>query len=166
MTAPRDTIAELTPAVGRLLDKHLQLAKEWFPHELVPWGCGRDFVPGEAWDVDEHDVPDGLRSALFVNLLTEDNLPYYFNCIDGLYGSDDAWGTWARQWTAEEGVKTNPVFPDIAVGDVAVEFTRDDDLSVAVSDFAEEALSDADRLAQQAGDSAYAASLPESQRCG
>jgi CheY-like chemotaxis protein len=96
-------MAELTPAVGRLLDKHLQLAKEWFPHEFVPWGCGRDFVPGEAWDAHEHDVPDGLRSALFVNLLTEDNLPYYFNCLDGLYGSDDAWGTWARQWTAEEG---------------------------------------------------------------
>ena len=58
------------------------------------------------------------------------------------------------------------MFPDIAVGDVAVEFTRDDDLSVAVSDFAEDALDDGDRLAQQEGDSAYAATLPESQRCG
>jgi hypothetical protein len=72
----------------------------------------------------------------------------------------------AQKWTEREGVKTNPVFPDIAVGDVALEFTRDDDLSVAVSDFAEDALADADRLAQQEGDSAYAATLPESQRCG
>ena len=72
----------------------------------------------------------------------------------------------AQVWTEREGVKTNPVFPDIAVGDVAVEFTRDDDLSVAVSDFAEDALEDGDRLAQQEGDSAYAATLPESQRCG
>ena len=63
-------------------------------------------------------------------------------------------------------MKTNPVFPDISVGDVAVEFVRDDDLSVAVSEFAEDALADSDRLAQQEGDSAYAATLPESQRCG
>ena len=72
----------------------------------------------------------------------------------------------AQTWTAREGVQTNPVFPDLEIGDVAVEFSRDDDLSVAVSDFAEEALGDADRLAEQQGDSAYAASLPESQRCG
>ena len=72
----------------------------------------------------------------------------------------------AQEWTEREGVRTNPVFPDIAVGDVAVEFARDSDLSVAVSDFAETALGDADRLAQQEGDSAYAATLPESQRCG
>ena len=55
------------------------------------------------WDANDHDLPDGVRSSLFVNLLTEDNLPYYFHLLDGLYGSDDAWGTWARQWTAEEG---------------------------------------------------------------
>lgn len=72
----------------------------------------------------------------------------------------------AQEWTEREGVRTNPIFPDIAVGDQAVEFARDDELSVAVSDFADEALGDLDRLAQQEGDSAYAAQLPESQRCG
>jgi acyl-[acyl-carrier-protein] desaturase len=45
----------------------------------------------------------GLRSALFVNLLTEDNLPYYFRTIEGLFGRDGAWGEWNRRWTAEEG---------------------------------------------------------------
>jgi acyl-[acyl-carrier-protein] desaturase len=103
MTSTTALIAELTPVVGRLLDTHLGLAKEWFPHELVPWGRGRDFAPEEVWDADAHDLADGVRSSLYVNLLTEDNLPYYFNVIDGMYGSDDAWGTWARQWTAEEG---------------------------------------------------------------
>jgi peptidyl-prolyl cis-trans isomerase SurA len=74
--------------------------------------------------------------------------------------------TIAQEWTEREGVTTNPVFPDLSIGDVSVEFARDDDLSVAVSDFAESALADADRLSQQEGDSAYAATLPESQRCG
>ena len=33
-----------------------------------------------------------MRSALFVNLLTEDNLPYYFRDIDGLFGRDERVG--------------------------------------------------------------------------
>jgi acyl-[acyl-carrier-protein] desaturase len=37
-----------------------------------------------------------------VNLLTEDNLPYYFHAISRHLGEDDVWGTWNRRWTAEE----------------------------------------------------------------
>jgi acyl-[acyl-carrier-protein] desaturase len=96
-------LAELTPVVADLLDTHLSRSKEWFPHELVPWSRGRDFEPGEVWDGGAEPLADGVRSSLFVNLLTEDNLPHYFRSIDALYGSDDAWGTWSRRWTAEEG---------------------------------------------------------------
>jgi acyl-[acyl-carrier-protein] desaturase len=87
----------------RLLERHLSSAKEWFPHELVPWSRGRDFVPGEAWDPSEVPMDAAVRSALYVNLLTEDNLPYYLNSIDRMFGSDSVWGTWVRRWTAEEG---------------------------------------------------------------
>jgi acyl-[acyl-carrier-protein] desaturase len=48
-------------------------------------------------------MPDGVRSALFVNLLTEDNLPYYFRTIEQMFGADSIWGVWVRRWTAEEG---------------------------------------------------------------
>jgi acyl-[acyl-carrier-protein] desaturase len=48
-------------------------------------------------------MPDGVRSALFVNLLTEDNLPYYFRTIEQMFGADSIWGQWVRRWTAEEG---------------------------------------------------------------
>ncbi|MGH2685577.1 MAG: acyl-ACP desaturase [Actinomycetota bacterium] len=93
---------ELTPVAEQLLERHLTTAKEWFPHELVPWSRGRDFEPGEAWDPDEAPLPDATRSALFVNLLTEDNLPYYFRTIERMFGADAVWGVWARRWTAEE----------------------------------------------------------------
>ena len=93
--------SELLPAVERLLDRHLGGAKEWFPHELVPWSRGRDFQPGEEWDPREFPLPEPVRDALFVNLLTEDNLPYYFQTIDGVFGPGP-WGVWARRWTAEE----------------------------------------------------------------
>jgi acyl-[acyl-carrier-protein] desaturase len=96
-------LTELEPVAARLLDAHLAAAKEWFPHELVPWSAGRDFAPGEVWTEDEAPMDPAVRSSLFVNLLTEDNLPYYFRTIEALFGVDSAWGTWVRRWTAEEG---------------------------------------------------------------
>ncbi|HET7486630.1 MAG TPA: acyl-ACP desaturase [Acidimicrobiales bacterium] len=99
---PSALLEELEPAVARLLDTHLAKSKEWFPHELVPWGRARDFEPDEEWDPREYPVPDGVRSALFLNLLTEDNLPYYSRTIQNVFG-EGAWGEWARRWTAEEG---------------------------------------------------------------
>jgi acyl-[acyl-carrier-protein] desaturase len=94
---------ELTGTAQTLVDRHLSTSKEWFPHEMVPWSRGRDFVEGEEWDPNEYPVPDAVRSSLFVNLLTEDNLPYYFRTIERMFGADDVWGEWARRWTAEEG---------------------------------------------------------------
>ena len=96
-------LAELEPTAERLLERHLATSKEWFPHTLVPWGRGRDFDADYEWSPEEVELPDEVRSSLFVNLLTEDNLPYYFRTIERMFGADSAWGTWARRWTAEEG---------------------------------------------------------------
>jgi len=93
----------LHPVAEELLERHLSNAKEWFPHELVPWSLGRDYETGEVWDESQAPMDEAVRSALFVNLLTEDNLPHYFRTIDHLYGEDDAWGAWSKRWTAEEG---------------------------------------------------------------
>ena len=94
-------IHELMPAAEKLVERHISSAKEWFPHLYVPWSRGRDFEPDEAWDPAEFPVPDAVRDALFVNLLTEDNLPYYFHTIDNIFGPG-VWGEWIRRWTAEE----------------------------------------------------------------
>jgi acyl-[acyl-carrier-protein] desaturase len=102
MEPDRALVADLTPTAEALLERHLSTAREWFPHELVPWSRGRDFEPGEQFDPEVAGLPAEVRSALFVNLLTEDNLPYYFNLLDRLFGADSVWGVWARRWTAEE----------------------------------------------------------------
>lgn len=97
-------LVELEPVVGKLLDRHLATAREWFPHELVPWGKGTDFVKGEPWDPTEGGhLSQGVRSAILVNLLTEDNLPYYTSAIASVFGLEGAWGEWLFRWTAEEG---------------------------------------------------------------
>jgi len=99
---------DLDATVEQLLERHLSTTKEWFPHEHVPYGRGRDPVPGEEWSADDADlagaeIDDAVRSSLLVNLLTEDNLPYYFRTVESKFGSEKAWGEWVRRWTAEEG---------------------------------------------------------------
>ena len=99
-------LIELEPIVATNLDRHLSLAKEWFPHEYVPWSEGRTFdgvLDGEPWQPTDSDLPDVARTALIVNLLTEDNLPSYHHEIARVFGRDGAWGTWVHRWTAEEG---------------------------------------------------------------
>lgn len=100
---PQALVEELEPIVAQLLDRHIGKAKEWFPHELVPWGRGEDFEADWEWSPEEAELPPEVQSSLFVNLLTEDNLPYYFRTIEAMFGRDSAWGEWVRRWTAEEG---------------------------------------------------------------
>jgi acyl-[acyl-carrier protein] desaturase len=106
VTTPKEHCAfvtELEPTAAQLLERHLTQSKEWFPHEMVPWGRARDFAPDWEWSPDDTTLPAEVRSALFVNLLTEDNLPYYFRTIEAMFGRTSAWGEWVRRWTAEEG---------------------------------------------------------------
>jgi acyl-[acyl-carrier-protein] desaturase len=101
---PSSTFSELEPVVAKLLDRHLAAAREWFPHELVPWERACEIVPGAPWDPAlGAGLSPGARSAIFVNLLTEDNLPYYTTALASAFGEDGAWGEWMWRWTAEEG---------------------------------------------------------------
>ena len=101
-----ELLRELDPVVIGELNRHEKAAKEWFPHEYVPWSEGRNFgglMGGDEWTEQDSGVSDVARSALIVNLLTEDNLPSYHHEIALIFGRDDAWGEWVHRWTAEEG---------------------------------------------------------------
>jgi acyl-[acyl-carrier-protein] desaturase len=96
-------LAELEPVASKLFERHLDTAKEWFPHEMVPWSRGQDFAPGYEWDESAPPLSAPVRNALIVNLLTEDNLPHYNRLLSNSFGNDGIWGQWNRRWTAEEG---------------------------------------------------------------
>jgi acyl-[acyl-carrier-protein] desaturase len=75
------------------------------PHEYVPWADGRNFalLDGEQWSVEQSTLSPIARTALEVNLLTEDNLPSYHREIERAFGREKPWGVWVNRWTAEEG---------------------------------------------------------------
>ena len=105
MVNPADLpiVEALEATAEKLLERHLSATKEWFPHALVPWTAATDYEPDYEWQPDDATIPPAVRSALFVNVLTEDNLPFYFRDIERMFGRDGAWGEWVRRWTAEEG---------------------------------------------------------------
>jgi len=95
-------LSELEPEAERLLNRHLESAEDWYPHDYVPWDRAQRLLTA-GFSYGESALPEGVRSALLVNLLTEDNLPWYTRTISRMFGGESAWGTWAQRWTAEEG---------------------------------------------------------------
>ena len=51
-------MAELEPTAVQLYERHMSTAKEWFPHEMVPWSRGRDYTADEVWDPDTMKLCD------------------------------------------------------------------------------------------------------------
>lgn len=108
MSDPRvqtDLLYELEPVVAENLERHLKIAKDWNPHDYVPWDEGRNFsfLGGEDWTPEQSRLDKVAKAAMITNLLTEDNLPSYHREIATRFGRDGAWGTWVGRWTAEEG---------------------------------------------------------------
>jgi acyl-[acyl-carrier-protein] desaturase len=105
VTAQTALLMELEPVVEVNLNRHLEKAKPWNPHDYVPWSRGRDFafLGGQDWDPQDSQLDEVAKAAMVVNLLTEDNLPSYHREIAARFGLDGPWGQWVGQWTAEEG---------------------------------------------------------------
>ena len=101
----RALFKQLEATVEENLGRHLAAAEDWMPHEYVPWSEGRNFaaLAGEPWSAEQSRLSPIARTALELNLLTEDNLPSYHRELGHTFGRNGAWGTWVNRWTAEEG---------------------------------------------------------------
>jgi len=98
-------IRDLEPAVAVELERHMKIAKDWYPHEYVPWSEGRNFpgpLNGDAWEAKDSKLSAIAQDSLVLNLMTEDNLPSYHTEIAISMGREGAWNTWINRWTAEE----------------------------------------------------------------
>ncbi len=98
-----ELVAAVEPTVIRLIEEHRTRREDWYAHEYVPWEEGRSFV-AEPWDPSQAaTLSPEVRTALVLNLLTEDNLPYYHAEIAATLPAEGAYAEWANLWTAEEG---------------------------------------------------------------
>ncbi|GGN90043.1 acyl-ACP desaturase [Nocardia rhizosphaerihabitans] len=99
-----ELLIELEPVAASNVDRHLSIAKDWHPHDYVPWDKGRNFAAmgGIDWDPAQSELSELAKAAMITNLLTEDNLPSYHREIAENFSKDGAWGTWVGRWTAEE----------------------------------------------------------------
>jgi len=94
-------LMELAEPAAALYERHLTVSKRWYPFEEVPWSHATDFARDE-FDEGVYPLSDGIRSALIVNLLTEDNLPYYTSALLRCVPDDHPLKEWSGRWTAEE----------------------------------------------------------------
>lgn len=95
----------LESAVVREMDAHVARRKLWFPNDLMP----ADADSGEAREAELAEIranaralPDVVRIALALNLLTEEGLPHFHRLIAVYFGPESPWSDWNHLWTAEE----------------------------------------------------------------
>ncbi|MEE6168527.1 MULTISPECIES: acyl-ACP desaturase [unclassified Mycolicibacterium] len=97
-------LQELEPVVEKSMNRHMQMRKDWNPHDFIPWSDGKNYyaLGGQDWEPGQSKLSEVAQTAMVQNLLTEDNLPSYHREIAMNMGMDGAWGQWVNRWTAEE----------------------------------------------------------------
>jgi acyl-[acyl-carrier-protein] desaturase len=97
-----EVLGAIEGEIRRLFDEHRERREHWYFHEFVPWERGRNYLT-EPWDVSQCTISEAARTSLVLNLLTEDNLPYYHSAVESRIPEGSALADWNRLWTAEEG---------------------------------------------------------------
>ena len=112
-----DLLRELAPVAEDNVNRHLKIAKNWNPHDYVPWDEGRNFAAlgGVDYDPEQSQLDEVAKAAMITNLLTEDNLPSYHRVIADNFTLDDAAHAYqlferharegAAAWKAEEAAR-------------------------------------------------------------
>jgi acyl-[acyl-carrier-protein] desaturase len=94
-------VEELAGPAAKLFNRHLSASKQWYPFEDIPWDNAADFAE-ERWNARQYPLSQGVQSAIIVNVLTEDNLPYYTHTLMSPIKANHPLQEWSRRWTAEE----------------------------------------------------------------
>ena len=98
-----EVLKDLEAKVRELMAEHEEKRQLWFPSELLQ--------PEEGESPEEHvkelrrraaGIPDSARTAVALNLLTEEGLPHFHRLLAVYLGDDTFWRAWNNLWTAEE----------------------------------------------------------------
>ena len=102
VTEKIELVEAIEAEVERLTEEHLSRRSDWYFHDIVPWERGESFRD-KPWDESQCTISENARTSLVLNLLTEDNLPYYHALIEKYMPDTSAFTRWNHLWTAEEG---------------------------------------------------------------
>ncbi len=105
LPAQREVLQSLEPTVRELMQKHRDSRKLWMPSDLMP----ADELADPNYEEElkalrerARGLPDGVRVAIALNLLTEEGLPHFHRLVAVYMGHGGAWAEWNNLWTAEE----------------------------------------------------------------
>lgn len=100
-----EVLDSIAPAVVREMEAHESRRNLWFPNDLMP--ADAQLAEEREQDILEmrkaaRDLPDLVRVALALNLLTEEGLPHFHRLLAVYFGPESPWTDWNHLWTAEE----------------------------------------------------------------
>jgi acyl-[acyl-carrier-protein] desaturase len=98
-----EVLQDLEGRVRELMESHERKRDLWYPSDLLE--PGPDTCPDEfraKLRAQAEGIPDHVRAALALNLLTEEGLPHFHRLLAVYLGDDSHWRTWNNLWTAEE----------------------------------------------------------------
>ena len=105
LSAQREVLRSIEPLVAEYMQRHKDSRKLWMPSDLMP----ADEQSDASHDAElaalrerARGLPDGVRVALALNLLTEEGLPHFHRLVAVYMGHDGVWAAWNNLWTAEE----------------------------------------------------------------
>ncbi len=101
LPAQREVLDSVAPAVRGFMDRHTGSRKLWMPSELMPNTAEHD-AELAALRKRAEGLPDSVRVALALNLLTEEGLPHFHRLVAQYMGHDGVWSDGNNLWTAEE----------------------------------------------------------------
>jgi acyl-[acyl-carrier-protein] desaturase len=98
-----EVMEDLEAVVKTFMENHESKRDLWFPSEFFQAGEeDRDRRSGAELQDRARGLPDEVRVALTVNILTEEGLPHFHRLIADNLGSRTFWSLWNKLWTAEE----------------------------------------------------------------
>ena len=100
-----EVLTAVEPALAAAMGEHLAKRKLWFPNDLMP--ADADFTEAQEQEVAAlrsraRGIPDAVRVAVALNLLTEEGLPHFHRLIAVYMSNESVWRAWNNVWTAEE----------------------------------------------------------------
>lgn len=105
LPAQREVLNGIEPLVREYMERHVAARKLWMPSDLMPADEQTDAAFEDelrALRERARGLPDGVRVALALNLLTEEGLPHFHRLVAVYMGHDGIWAQWNNLWTAEE----------------------------------------------------------------